>query len=284
MEAARLRDESAGPATFKRGGFEGAPDFGLTSTDAPSPTEACVVRLEEVLLSSADGEVNGNANRSSGAYLSSNRCKPRRVRPVGRFHRASMEIGTSRAVIQIQPAFRLLVRTCWPMSQALANLVSSRLPIVGLAAYSMHVSERVLVSDCLSKSLYRSVTEQMLGGPRPHRSSAPASRPSPSALLLGFRVPPRLRRRPRRRHLPGINGREPTGRTVGSDSETAAGFFRAAQSLNHSFVRSAFVAPDLAGGHSLAACSPAPYSPEPKSAKIRTGFLVEIAQPLLIQS
>ena len=48
------------------------------------------------------------------------------------------------------------------MSDALASLVSSRLPIVGLAAYSIHSPNRQLVTQCFSKSLYPSATEQML--------------------------------------------------------------------------------------------------------------------------
>jgi hypothetical protein len=50
------------------------------------------------------------------------------------------------------------------MSDALASLVTSRLPIVGLAAYSIDLPGRVLVTECFSKSLYPSSTEQMLVG------------------------------------------------------------------------------------------------------------------------
>ncbi len=48
------------------------------------------------------------------------------------------------------------------MSDALAKLVSSRLPIVGLAAYSIHLPDGVLATQCFSKSLYHSTIEQML--------------------------------------------------------------------------------------------------------------------------
>jgi len=50
------------------------------------------------------------------------------------------------------------------MSDALANLVLGRLPIVGLAAYSISLPDRLLVTQCLSKSLNASATEQMLDG------------------------------------------------------------------------------------------------------------------------
>jgi hypothetical protein len=49
------------------------------------------------------------------------------------------------------------------MSHALASLVSSRLPIVGLAAYAIGSPERILVSQCFSKSLSSPATEEMLG-------------------------------------------------------------------------------------------------------------------------
>lgn len=48
------------------------------------------------------------------------------------------------------------------MSDALATLVSSRLPIVGLVAYSINLPDRVLVTQSFSKSLYPAVSENML--------------------------------------------------------------------------------------------------------------------------
>jgi hypothetical protein len=50
------------------------------------------------------------------------------------------------------------------MTDALSNLVLGRLPIVGLAAYSISLPDRVLVTQCLSKSLNASATEEMLDG------------------------------------------------------------------------------------------------------------------------
>jgi len=48
------------------------------------------------------------------------------------------------------------------MNDALANFFSSRLPIGGLAAYSLHLPNRLLETQCLSKSVYPSTTEEML--------------------------------------------------------------------------------------------------------------------------
>ena len=50
------------------------------------------------------------------------------------------------------------------MSNVLENFFSSRLPIVGLVAYSVEVSDQVLAAQCLSKSLYRSAAEHLLAG------------------------------------------------------------------------------------------------------------------------
>jgi hypothetical protein len=48
------------------------------------------------------------------------------------------------------------------MSDQLENFLSSRLPIVGLVAYSIHLPDRVLATECFSKSLYPTTTEHML--------------------------------------------------------------------------------------------------------------------------
>ena len=48
------------------------------------------------------------------------------------------------------------------MSNVAGNFLSSRLPIGGVSAYSIHLPNGVLVADCLSKSLYPTSTEQML--------------------------------------------------------------------------------------------------------------------------
>jgi hypothetical protein len=50
------------------------------------------------------------------------------------------------------------------MNSVLENFFSSRLPIVGLVAYSVELSDQVLATQCLTKSLYRSATEHLLAG------------------------------------------------------------------------------------------------------------------------
>ena len=48
------------------------------------------------------------------------------------------------------------------MSDIVQSYLSSRFPIPGVAAYSIHTSDRLLEAQCLSKSLYPSTTEEML--------------------------------------------------------------------------------------------------------------------------
>jgi hypothetical protein len=48
------------------------------------------------------------------------------------------------------------------MIEMLENFLSANLPIVGLVAYSIQLPDRVLATECFSKSLYPSATEQML--------------------------------------------------------------------------------------------------------------------------
>ena len=48
------------------------------------------------------------------------------------------------------------------MNELILNFLSSRLPISGLAAYSIHIPTRMLEVQCLSKSLYPSSTEEMM--------------------------------------------------------------------------------------------------------------------------
>jgi len=43
-----------------------------------------------------------------------------------------------------------------------ANFISSRLPIGGVAAYSIRHGDDVIEADCLSKSLYPSSTQEMI--------------------------------------------------------------------------------------------------------------------------
>jgi hypothetical protein len=48
------------------------------------------------------------------------------------------------------------------MSEVLSNFFSSRLPIGGLAAYSVHLPRQLLEVQCVTKALYPSATEEML--------------------------------------------------------------------------------------------------------------------------
>lgn len=48
------------------------------------------------------------------------------------------------------------------MSESVENFLSAHLPIGGLAAYSVELPNAVLVSECLTKSLYAGSTAEML--------------------------------------------------------------------------------------------------------------------------
>ncbi len=50
------------------------------------------------------------------------------------------------------------------MNDALESFLMSRLPITGLAAYSLQLPERILATQCFSQSLYPSATEELLSG------------------------------------------------------------------------------------------------------------------------
>jgi CheY-like chemotaxis protein len=116
MEAARLRDEGASEPVAKRGSAGMGSEFnGETATNAG---EARGVRISEVLLSSVANEVlyqskceSIEAHLELFKKLEQQAARATRGSPVGRFHSVSVESGNSRLVIQIQPAFRLLVRS-----------------------------------------------------------------------------------------------------------------------------------------------------------------------------
>ncbi|HSU53162.1 MAG TPA: hypothetical protein VLT36_03800 [Candidatus Dormibacteraeota bacterium] len=48
------------------------------------------------------------------------------------------------------------------MSDTLTSLIAKRMPIIGLAAYSIDLLGRVPVTECISKTLYASATGEML--------------------------------------------------------------------------------------------------------------------------
>ncbi len=121
MEAARLRDETSSQSTSKRPDLDHGSEFGGTPADAPIPTEARGVRIEEVLLSSSAGEVLYQSKSeaieqrlSLFKQIEAQTLHASKGSPAGRFHRVSMETGNSRLLIQMQPTFKLLVRSSWP--------------------------------------------------------------------------------------------------------------------------------------------------------------------------
>ena len=121
MEGARLRDETGSKADSPGGGQSQATDFNVASGEATSPTEARGVRIEETLLSSAAGEVlyqwkcESIENRLDlFRQIEQQALQASKGSPSGRFYRLSMETGNNRLLVQIQPTFKLLVRSVTP--------------------------------------------------------------------------------------------------------------------------------------------------------------------------
>ena len=115
MEAARLRDENNSPPPSSLGGAD--------SSENALRTEPRGVRIEETLLCSRAGEVLYQWNCESienrldlFKKLEEQAMEAAKGTPSGRFHRVSMDIGTSRLIVQIQPAYKLLVRSGLPTS------------------------------------------------------------------------------------------------------------------------------------------------------------------------
>lgn len=124
MEAARLRDENGSPPGAKPGSMDRSADFGAASAETGTPTEARGMRIEEVLLSSSAGEVLYQSKCESienrlelFKKIEQQAMQASKGTPSGRFHRVSMDTGNSRVLVQIQPAFKLLVRSTLPASQ-----------------------------------------------------------------------------------------------------------------------------------------------------------------------
>jgi len=120
MESARLRDENSAqsPLSSGLGGADSA-SFGENAMRA----EARGVRIEETLICSRAGEVLYQWNCESIEQrldlfkkLEEQAVEASKGTPSGRFHRVSMDIGTSRIIVQIQPAYKLLVRSALPTS------------------------------------------------------------------------------------------------------------------------------------------------------------------------
>jgi len=121
MEAARLKDESGSQSIHKPGSMEPGMDLGAAGGDALAPTEARGLRIEEVLLSSPAGEVlyqwkcEAIEERLELLKLIEQQAVlAAKGTPSGRFHRVSVDTGAHRVLIQIQPAFKLLVRSALP--------------------------------------------------------------------------------------------------------------------------------------------------------------------------
>ncbi len=119
MEAARLRDENG--LTSARPGSLGGGEPHTAMGESPVATEARGVRVEEALLCSSAGEVlyqwkceSLEARLALFKQLEQQAMEASKVTPSGRFHRVSMDTGASRLLIQIQPTFKLLVRTALP--------------------------------------------------------------------------------------------------------------------------------------------------------------------------
>ena len=116
MEAARLRDEG-GSSSLPQIGSLGSPDLHAALENAP-PTEARGVRIEETLLCSSAGEVLHQSKCESlearlelFQKLEQQMMEASKGMPSGRFHRVSVDTIAHRLLIQIQPTYKLLVRS-----------------------------------------------------------------------------------------------------------------------------------------------------------------------------
>jgi len=126
MEAARLHDENHSQSA--RPGSLGGGEQHATLGEASVATEARGVRIEEALLCSSAGEVlyqwkceSLEARLDLFKKLEMQTMEASKGTPSGRFHRVSMDTGASRLLIQIQPTFKLLVRSALPATPAQNN-------------------------------------------------------------------------------------------------------------------------------------------------------------------
>jgi CheY-like chemotaxis protein len=121
MEAARLRDETGSDSDAKRDATKRSSDFGIDSTATATATEARGVRIDEVLLSSAAGEVlyqwkceSIEQHLALFKKLENQAIQASRGSSSGRLHSVSMEKAHERLVIQLQPTYKMLVRSQLP--------------------------------------------------------------------------------------------------------------------------------------------------------------------------
>jgi hypothetical protein len=119
MEAARLRDEngSQAPSPGSLGGADLPGAFG----DNTVATEARGVRIEEALLCSRAGEVLYQRQCDSiesrlelFTRLEQQAMLATKATASGRFHRVSVDLGATRLVVQLQPTYKLLVKSALP--------------------------------------------------------------------------------------------------------------------------------------------------------------------------
>jgi CheY-like chemotaxis protein len=120
MEAARLRDEN-NVQTPPPGALGGGADLPGSFGESATATEARGLRIEETLLCSRAGEVLYQSKCESLEQrlelfknLEEQAVQAAKGTPSGRFHRVSVDIGPSRIVVQIQPSYKLLVRSALP--------------------------------------------------------------------------------------------------------------------------------------------------------------------------
>jgi CheY-like chemotaxis protein len=121
MEAARLRDEAAADFAPEAAAELGGEDSRTPPGEAPAPTEPRGVHIEEVLLCSAAGEVLYDWKCESiqsrlDLFKSVEQQAMQAAKDIksGLFHRLVIETGSGRILIQIQPTFKLLVRSALP--------------------------------------------------------------------------------------------------------------------------------------------------------------------------
>lgn len=116
MEAARLRDEG-GSSSSPSIGSVGSLDSHVALENA-APTEARGVRIEETLLCSSAGEVLHQSKCESlearlelFQKLEQQMMQASKGTPSGRFHRVSVDTSAQRLLLQMQPTYKLLVRS-----------------------------------------------------------------------------------------------------------------------------------------------------------------------------
>src|ERR1043166_7094079 len=121
MEAARMRDE--GGSQSRLPGSLGTATGLQAALDNSTRTEARGICIEEALLCSSTGEVlyqwkcDSLENRLDlFKKIEMQATLATKGTPTGRFHRISMDAGDSRVLIQIQPTYKLLVRSALPVA------------------------------------------------------------------------------------------------------------------------------------------------------------------------